>query len=116
MRVIALALAVLASAGSAAAAQPADIELPPASIGTDAILAGDFKTAEREIRASRISKYDPARALNLGMVLSKTGRTEQAIKQFNRVLLEDRIDLVLANGKTISSHEAARTALANIAR
>ena len=116
MKRMSLAIVIFAAAGlsAAASAQSSEIEYPAGSIGTDAILSGDYATAERQIRESEISKYDPARALNLGLVLVKTGRSDRALKQFRRVLLEDDVDLVLADGKTISSHAAARQALARL--
>jgi Flp pilus assembly protein TadD len=115
MRMIAFAIAVSAAGLSAAvSAQSSEADYPVGSLGTDAILVGNYELAERQLRSSYVSKYDPARALNLGTVLMKTGRTDQAMKQFRRVLLEDDIDLELADGRTVSSHKAARHALANI--
>lgn len=112
-------LVLTATAGlflsTSAAAQQNDIAYPANSLGTNAILSGDYATAEKQIRESRVSKYDPARALNLGLVFAKTGRIDKAEKQFEQVLLEDNVDLVLANGKAMSSHEAARSALAKLA-
>lgn len=116
MRIASLAVGfVIATLPIAVTAQTAEFEYPAGALGTDAILAGDYGTAERQIRESHVSKYDPARALNLGLVLAKTGRADSAIKQFRRVLLEDEVDLELADGKTISSHVAARQALARLA-
>lgn len=115
MRMIAIAIAVSTGGLSAAvSAQTSEPDYPAGALGTDAILVGNYELAEHQIRSSYVSKYDPARALNLGTVLARTGRTDQAIKQFRRVLLEDNIDLELADGSTISSHKAARQALANI--
>lgn len=115
MRIIALAVAVaIFGVPAAGSAQSSEIDYPAGALGTEAIVSGNYAMAERQIRGSDISKYDPARALNLGLVLEKTGRTDGAAKQFRRVLLEDDIDLELANGRTMSSHEAARQALARI--
>ncbi len=75
-------------------------------------MKSDFATAERQIRQSGLSKYDPGRAFNLGLVLAKTGRTDAATKQFMRVLAEDEVELILADDSSMGSHEAARRALA----
>ena len=74
-------------------------------------MSGDYASAEQQIRESNVSKYDPARALNLGFIYAKTGRADKAAKQFRRVLMADDQDLILANGELVSSHEAARRAI-----
>ena len=99
---------------STAAAQQVELGYPADSLGMNAILSGDYATAERQIRASSVSKYDPARALNLGLVFAKTGRTDKAARQFQRVLSEEDIELVLADGRLLSSHDAARQSLASL--
>jgi len=115
MKTFAALAAAALLASTAAAAQDAEIGYPKGSLGYGAIISGDYASAERQIRESNLSKYDPARALNLGYVLAKTGRSDQAAKQFRRVLLQDDLELVLADGRTITSHEAARKALAALA-
>ena len=95
-----------------AAAQQAEIGYPAGSLGFDAIMKADYAAAERQIRESGLSKYDAGRALNLGFVLAKTGRQEQAAKQFLRVLAEDEVELILADDSSMGSHDAARRALA----
>ena len=101
---------------SPAAAQQAEIGYPPGSLGFDAIMKSDFATAERQIRNSGLSKYDAGRSLNLGFILARTGRTQQAAKLFTRVLTEDEVELILADDSSISSHDAARRALAALSR
>lgn len=112
---IAAAAAVLVS-GGAAAAQEAEIGYPAGSLGYQALMKGDYATAEKQILSGRVEKYDPARALNLGLVLARTGRTEQAAEQFRRVLAYEDVELILADGATVSSHAAARTALDSLRR
>ena len=115
MRVLTFVLC--AAVSTAATAQPlTEINYPTGSLGINAILASDFATAERQIRQSKLSKYDPARALNLGHVLARTGRTDQAAKQFTRVLFEEDVELILADGRPVSSHQAARKALTALGR
>ncbi len=98
------------------AAQQAEIGYPAGSLGFDAIMKSDFAAAERQIRQSGLSKYDAGRSLNLGYVLAKTGRAEQAATLFARVLSEDEVELILADDSSISSHDAARRALAALNR
>ena len=112
MKYLAALAAAALLASTAATAQDAEIGYPQGSLGYSAIMSGDYASAERQIRESNLSKYDPARALNLGFVLAKTGRPDKAAKQFRRVLLADDLELILANGQTVSSHEAAKRALA----
>jgi hypothetical protein len=56
-------------------------------------------------------KDDPARLINYGTVLAKTGRMDEAAKQFKRAMEADEIELILADGRTITSREAAVRAL-----
>ena len=101
---------------SATSAQNAEIGYPEGSLGFSAIMKSDFATAERQLRGSTLSKYDAGRALNLGYVLAKTGRTEEAARQFLRVLREEDVELILADDSSLSSHVAARRSLAALAK
>ncbi len=98
------------------AAQQAEVGYPAGSLGFEAIMKSDFEAAERQIRNSGLSKTDAGRSLNLGFVLAKTGRTDQAARLFQRVLSEDEVELILADDSAISSHDAARLALSALAR
>ena len=80
--------------------------------GYSSLLIANYANAEREIRAADVSKYDPARSINLGIALAKQGRQGDAAKQFNRVLMEQDVEMVLADGETAMSHEVAQRALA----
>lgn len=80
--------------------------------GYSSILNSDYSAAEREIREARTSPLDPARAINLGIVLAKTGHRDEAAQQFQRVLMQDDVQVVVANGSTVSSHDVAQRALA----
>jgi hypothetical protein len=79
--------------------------------GAASLLSSDYANAEREIRAANVSKYDPARSINLGIALAKQGRRDDAAKQFNRVLMEEDVEMVVADGQTVMSHEVAQRAL-----
>jgi Flp pilus assembly protein TadD len=92
-----------------AAAQFATVNDP--APGYSSLLSSDYSTAEREIRAANVSKYDPARSINLGIALAKTGRPAEAATQFNRVLMEEDVEMVVANGQTVMSHNLAHRAL-----
>lgn len=94
----------------AAAAQPAPFNDP--APGASALMSTDYASAVREIRAAPVSPYDPARSLNLGIALAKSGDTAAAAKAFQSVLMEDDVEFVVANGQTAMSHDVARRALA----
>lgn len=95
-----------------AMAQPREIEYPPGSLGYEALVASDYQRAEQQLRTDRrVHRNDPARLLNYGLVLTKTGRLDEARKVFQQTLAEDEIEVILADGRTLGSHEAARRAL-----
>jgi hypothetical protein len=82
--------------------------------GAASLLSSNYANAEREIRAANVSKYDPARSINLGIALAKQGDKSGAAKQFNRVLLEEDVEMIVADGHTVMSHELAERALASL--
>lgn len=75
-------------------------------------MTSNYANAEREIRSADVSPYDPARSINLGIVFAKTGRPDKAEREFRQVLGEEDVPIVVANGKTYSSHDVASRALA----
>jgi hypothetical protein len=112
-----LALTVIAAAvlPTAALAQAAPETTRPVA-GADLLLKADFESAERELRAVPGAERDVARSINLGVVLAKLGRTEEAERRFQRVIVQDDVELVLADGQTIGSQDAARRALGALRR
>lgn len=82
--------------------------------GYSSLMNSNYSGAEREIRSANVSKYDPARAMNLGVALAKQGRQDEAAKQFNHVLMEADVEMVVADGKAVMSHDLARYALASL--
>jgi Flp pilus assembly protein TadD len=112
MKTLLLAAAPLAAflATAPAAAQLVSSDDP--APGYSSILNSNYSAAEREIRSAQTSAADPARAINLGIVLAKTGHREEAAAQFQRVLMQDNVQFVVANGSTVNSHEVAQRALA----
>ena len=104
----------LVGAGSAAA-EPREIGYPKGSLGVQAILNADYATAERQLDDFRVHDNDPGRLINLGSILSKTGRTQEAQRHFQQVLEEENVELILADGRTMASHDIARLALSKLA-
>jgi hypothetical protein len=104
--VAALLVSVPASAQFAQVNDPAP--------GSASLMNSDYANAEREIRSANVSKYDPARSMNLGIALAKQGRRDDAAKQFNRVLLETDVEMIVADGQSVMSHDLARRALASL--
>jgi Flp pilus assembly protein TadD len=93
-----------------AAAQFATVNDP--APGYSSLLNSNYGKAEQEIRSANVSAYDPARAINLGIALAKTGRSEEAAREFKSVMLEDNVEMIVANGQTVMSHDVAERALA----
>jgi len=92
-----------------AAAQFATVNDP--APGYSSLLGANYANAEREIRSANVSQYDPARSINLGIALAKQGRANEAAAEFNGVLMEENIEMVVADGRTVMSHDLARKAL-----
>jgi uncharacterized protein HemY len=111
-------LALSATSGVAAAQTPASGEIGYAngSLGYDALVAGDNQRAIDQILASeKISRNDPARLINLGQAYARTGRTFEAKQMFAAAMASrDEIDLILADGRVLSSKDAARQAMARL--
>ena len=105
----ALPTAALLVSAPATAAQFGQVNDP--APGYSSLMGADYATAEREIRAANVSKYDPARAINLGIALAKQGRRADAAAQFNSVLMEQDVEMVVADGQTLMSHDVAHRAL-----
>lgn len=82
--------------------------------GYSSLMHSDFTTAEREIRGANVAANDPARAINLGIALAKTGRRDEAAQLFHSVLTQDDVEMIVANGETVMSHDLASRALASL--
>jgi Flp pilus assembly protein TadD len=109
-QIAALTAALVIASPAAAQLNSANDPAP----GYSSLMSSNYSTAEREIRAANVSKYDPARAMNLGVALAKQGRQDEAAKQFNHVLMEADVEMVVADGKTVMSHDLARYALSSL--
>jgi hypothetical protein len=82
--------------------------------GYSSLMHSDFTTAEREIRGGRFATSDPASAINLGIALAKTGRREEAAQLFRSVLAQGDVEMVVADGETLMSHQIAERALQSL--
>lgn len=105
-------LATVASAmlfgGPALATDRGEIGYVPGSLGYDALIDRDYITAEAQLRARKgVAKNDPARLINLGHVMARTGRLREAERLFERAGQMDETELILADGRRMSSWEAA---------
>jgi len=108
---IGLSAATVAFAAPASA-QSSELNYPKGSLGYEALLRADYRTAEAQLRADRgIAQTDPARLINFGRVYAMTGRIIEARRMFRQALLVEDVELVLADDRVIGSHDAARAAL-----
>lgn len=105
-----LSVALLLAPVPAAAAQLGAVNDP--APGYSSLLRSDYATAEREIRSANVEAYDPASSINLGIALAKQGNRADAAKEFNKVLVEQDVEMIVANGQTAMSHDVALRALA----
>jgi hypothetical protein len=118
MKSLFLSALVLVSASGVAHAAPAidgEVAYPQKAIGYDALTAGDNERAVRDMLAGHVSRHDPAFLLNLGQAYARNGQVSEARELFRLAAKKrDVVDLVLADGRVISSKLAARQALATV--
>lgn len=112
-----LALSAGMMAVGAQAQTAGEIGYARGSLGYDAIVSGDLRTAEAQIENARdIDAADPARLINLGYIHMRTGRIQTAQRLFEAARDSARPEmLVLASGEVISSRDVATRALNRIA-
>lgn len=118
MRVQSLLVVGMLVIPAAAPASPhqSEINYPEGSLAYEAIAAADYSRAELQLRREvRVPKDDPARLINYGHVLAKKGRIAEAAKAFRKAMEADEIELILADGRVMSSREAAQLALQSVA-
>lgn len=104
----AIAIAMLAGAGliTPAAAQ---------RTGYQAIVAGDFATATRQIEAERrIFPQRPELMLNLAVAYARMGRTADARALYADVLRRPVVAMDMPNGAVLSSHDVAARGLSRL--
>jgi len=89
--------------------QQAEIGYAPGSLGYAAMTRGDWQKAENQL--SRTKSDDPARLLNLAQIYRVTERDLAARDLYAKVLEEDDMQLVLSDGRVVSAHAVAKSAL-----
>lgn len=105
---VGISLLVLAAAAQGASAA----DHPKGALGSDALVAANYRIAEDQLREDYTSGFDdPARLINLGQVYANTGREQAAKKLFKRAMDAEDVTIILADGQEISSRLAARRAL-----
>lgn len=111
------ALAAFAFAGVAHAESDNGVETayPPVAIGYDALVSGNNERAITDMLKGSVSRLDPAFLLNLGQAYARTGRLSEARELFRKAAKKrENVDLVMADGRIMSSKMAARQALATV--
>lgn len=111
----ACALALLGVSSTALQAQPytSEIGYPDGALGLAAIQHGDLSKAEAQLNSLQgVEANDPARLINLGQVYARTGRYKEAKQAYIAALnSRESFDVLLTDGRTMSSRDAARLAL-----
>lgn len=106
---------LLTACGVPAIAAPGEIGYPRHSLGYAAMMARDYVSAERQLRApADIDADDPARLINLGTLLIRTGRQAEGADLIERARASEDVELILADGRTMWSRDVARRALATV--
>lgn len=97
---------------AAAFVTPAQSQERQGEFSHTAIIAGQYASAERELRDDmRVNGAQPEALLNLAAIMVQTGRASEANSLYQRVLAARDIEMLLANGNVASSHNIARTGL-----
>ena len=112
----AAATVALVMAGAAhAAPQSGEVGYPQGALGYDALVQGDFRTAEIQLQTSPSAANDPARLINMGYLYLRTGRVANARQLFEAVRDgRDHFDVELANGTVEDSRIVASRVLARM--
>ena len=99
MRIVAVLALGLAAGAPAFAAE---------RTGFQAIAAGNFPMAERQINAAmRAAPERPELMLNLAAVYLQTGRTAEARHLYAAVLRQPAVAMDMTSGAVLSSHDIA---------
>ena len=110
-----LGAVLIAGCAVPAAAAPAEIGYPRHSLGYGAMMTRDYVTAEQQLRATDgVDASDPARLINLGQLLIRTGRHAEGTALLEQASKVEDTELVLSNGRTMWSRNVARRALATV--
>lgn len=110
--------ALLLVGGAGANAEPSNVEIgyPKGALGLAAIQDGDLAKAEAQLNSMKgVKASNPARLINLGQVYARTGRHQEAARAYEAAMKSPKsFDVVLADGRIMSSREAARLALIDL--
>ncbi len=110
-----LCAVAIAAAAAPLAAKPAEVGYPKNSLGYAALMSAQYATAEQQLRAAEgVAANDPARLINLGTLLIRTGRQAEGAALLDQAVKGEDIELVLADGRTMWSRDVARRALASV--
>jgi Flp pilus assembly protein TadD len=105
--IVAAGLTVLG--GTAAAAQSMDRN------GYQAIVAGDYSHAAKQLEAERRIYPDrPELMLNLAAAYAQAGRAAEARALYRAVIRQPALDMDVVSGATVSSHAVAARGLARL--
>jgi tetratricopeptide (TPR) repeat protein len=108
-------LLAIGGLSTALGAQPhtSEIGYPDGALGLAAIQNGDLAKAETQLNTLKgVKADDPARLINLGQVYARTGRYNEAAQAYQAAMKSDKsFDVLLIDGRVMSSRDAARLAL-----
>ncbi len=110
---IAIAALLIATAGPVLAQSQYEIGYDRGSLGYEALISNQNDLALAQLTKSRtVPDTDPAKLINLGRAYQRTGDLSLAEEAFTAALnCKEEMDLVLSDGREMSSRKAARLAL-----
>lgn len=115
-----MAIAAIIAVAIAGQGAPTAGETPDAAceVGYEQLVDGDNRAAIQTIQANEeLASDDPARLINLGIALARTGDFEAARRHFEAARdHEERFELETASGEWVDSRALARKGLAMLER
>lgn len=87
----------------------------PGALASTELANGELRAAEAKLNdKDAVAADDPARLINLGQVYAKSGRFAAAREMLVAAYRAPSVELLLADGRTMSSRTAAAAALADL--
>lgn len=110
---IAIAALLIATAGPVFAQPSFEIGYDRGSLGYEALISNQNDLALEQLTKNRtVPNTDPAKLINLGRAYQRAGDLSLAEEAFTAALnCKDEMDLVLSDGREMSSRKAAKLAL-----